>query len=269
LRLCIFFFFSFLQKPPPSDVPKIYSICQVCGKSVRSLHSHMQSHEADSDVNAQRFQCTLCGRHYKLKEYLKVHMKIAHQGLKYNCQLCPKSFTTWGGRRMHLHLKHFNLNPDFECDICKQLFPSELTLRTHLRQAHTTKKTHQCDLCNQNCSTSDVLKQHKIAKHSNTTFPCDECGKGFSTKQQLQRHFQLHTGERNYECPVCFKLFGQNLVLRAHVEKLHPDKFHELPPKGSVMHKKALQKMAMQRELEKQYVKIDCTEIVKYEEHHK
>jgi hypothetical protein len=56
---------------------------------------------------------------------------------------------------------------------------------------------------------------------------------------------------------VFSKLFAQNVVMRTHVEKLHPDKLHLLPPKGTVVNKKALEQQAIQRDIEEQYVKID------------
>jgi KRAB domain-containing zinc finger protein len=209
-----------------------------------------------------RVKCTLCDRNYKSKDYLKYHMKTIHHGnVKYNCQYCPKTFTSWGGHRNHTHLKHYKVNPDLKCGICNKCFPSSFSLRFHLRW-HNKKKSYQCKVCSQTFSNSTSLKLHNDTQHLNTKWTCDICGQTWNNKRQLQLHIKKHLGrERNYECPVCSKLFAQNVVMRTHVEKLHPDEVHLLPPKGTVVNKKALEQQAIQRDIEEQYVKIDFEEI--------
>jgi uncharacterized C2H2 Zn-finger protein len=108
------------------------------------------------------------------------------------------------------------------------------------------------------CASSNVLKRHKESQHFDTKWPCDTCEATFKSKKQLQLHIEKHLGERNYQCPVCSNLFAQNVVMRAHVEKLHPG--YVLPPKGTILNKKALEQIAIQREIEERYVKIDFVE---------
>jgi hypothetical protein len=71
---------------------------------------------------------------------------------------------------------------------------------------------------------------------------CEICSKQFKTKKYLRQHQILHTQERNYVCMVCGDKFAQNHVLRSHIHKLHPD--YHLPPKGTVVSKKALERLA-------------------------
>jgi KRAB domain-containing zinc finger protein len=178
-------------------------------------------------------------------------------GVKKHCPYCPKILTSWAGRNWHIQLKHCTVKPELECEICHRFFPTEMVLKSHRRILHTSKKDYHCEICSQIFTKKEGLARHMEAKHLNLQLPCEQCGRILTNKRQLQRHLEYHKGEKNYECPVCFKGFAQNFVMRTHVEKLHPEQLHVLPPKGTIMNKKALQKMAEQRELENQYVKID------------
>jgi uncharacterized Zn-finger protein len=87
------------------------------------------------------------------------------------------------------------------------------------------------------------LRQHETVTHSVVMREtCDVCSKQFKSKKYLRQHQVLHTQEKNYVCPVCGAEFVQNHVLRSHMHKLHPN--CQLPPKGTVVSKKALQRMA-------------------------
>jgi hypothetical protein len=163
---------------------------------------------------------------------------------------------------MHIHLKHFKPKDTLQCDFCNMKFPSVLTLRKHQRKHNTAKKIFQCDICGQTTTTQWSMKVHMESKHLTTKYPCQKCDRILKNKRQYDRHMEYHKGEKNYECPICLQSFGQNFVLRLHVEKLHPKKLHMLPPKGSIMHKKALEVLTRQRELEQQYEKMDFEEKV-------
>jgi uncharacterized Zn-finger protein len=81
------------------------------------------------------------------------------------------------------------------------------------------------------------------------------CNKAFKNKKNLKQHYVIHTNEKNYQCPCCENAYAQNHVLRSHVEKLHPE--HQLPPKGTIVSIKAVEKLKKIQEEVASYVKTD------------
>lgn len=73
-------------------------------------------------------------------------------------------------------------------------------------------------------------------------YKCQTCGADFKTPVRLKVHENSHK-EKMYECPVpeCHKMFVVNQTLRRHVEKRHPS--FKLPPPGTIMNKKSLEKI--------------------------
>ena len=55
----------------------------------------------------KKFQCKVCGRFLKKKQYLVRHMKTQHQEPKsVKCDLCAKTFNSAGAQFMHKLRKH-------------------------------------------------------------------------------------------------------------------------------------------------------------------
>jgi hypothetical protein len=51
--------------------------------------------------------------------------------------------------------------------------------------------------------------------------------------------------------------FGQNHVMRTHVLKLHPGSFQELPPPGTIVSAKALERLQKEQEYNDSLVKTE------------
>jgi uncharacterized Zn-finger protein len=94
-----------------------------------------------------------------------------------------------------------------------------------------------------------------MQSHLEKSIYCDVCNKAFTHNKLLKQHYVIHTKEKNYKCPCCEKAYAQNHVLRSHVEKLHPE--HQLPPKGTVVSIKAIEKLKRIQEEEASYVKTE------------
>ena len=63
-------------------------ICQICKKTVEDLTLHNKNvHEGQ---NAHK--CEMCGKIFRSKANLEVHVNSLHNGIKYKCQLCDMPF---------------------------------------------------------------------------------------------------------------------------------------------------------------------------------
>lgn len=99
-----------------------------------------------------------------------------------------------------------------------------------------------CTLCEKQFESNYKLKLHLTSHSDERNVKCEFCDKTYKTIKSLNVHLRNHTGEKNYVCPVCSKAFTQNLLLKSHVLKNHPD--FKLPPAGTIISKKHLEKLA-------------------------
>ena len=72
------------------------------------------------------FHCDICGKGYKYKRSLDLHMK-KHRGIYFDCPLCEVKFSEKGSLKRHLKRKH---NHTF-CPKCSQLVPLD-SLSSHV-----------------------------------------------------------------------------------------------------------------------------------------
>ena len=53
-------------------------------------------------------QCDMCHKKFTTNYYLRNHQKVAHNGEKYKCQFCEKSYSNLNARRVHVRNKHLS-----------------------------------------------------------------------------------------------------------------------------------------------------------------
>ena len=80
------------------------------------------------------FPCTICGKAFTHKTYLRVHYRI-HSGIKpYRCQVCKKDFTEKNNLVTHQRV-HSGEKP-FQCHICRKSFAHKSNLNAHHLRNH-------------------------------------------------------------------------------------------------------------------------------------
>lgn len=84
------------------------------------------------------------------------------------------------------------------------------------------------------------MKTHMLTHSKTRPYLCKICGSSYKTPVRLKVHQNVHK-ERMYECPVCKHSFLANQTLRTHVTRRHPE--YKLPPPGTIMNKKSLEKI--------------------------
>jgi uncharacterized Zn-finger protein len=166
------------------------SVCTVCGKkgfTVLTLRIHKQR------VHNHR-PCKHCMDIFEDEAALTAHTCPLRN---ITCDLCPKTFTSTNGWKMHNFKVHSGMT--VVCDICGDQFGFASGLRRHM------------------------LTRHSSAVNEPAVLPCPSCGKLFKNRINLQDHERCyHKGRcRSGPCPICQRIFYSNWSLKQHMARVH------------------------------------------------
>ncbi|XP_041979834.1 zinc finger protein 200-like [Aricia agestis] len=107
--------------------------CSHCPRAYTSyiaMKHHMNKH------SSIQFICDYCGRVFKEKGKLVVHL-ASHAPIKrYGCKECPKRYSTKSDLTVHVSRDHRNLPLPFDCKICPMRFARMSTLKRHMKKNH-------------------------------------------------------------------------------------------------------------------------------------
>ena len=239
------------------------SICQKQYKSEMGFRNHqIREH---SDINPI-FTCDYCGKRFKLKSDLyihisKMHMKVTqicrfcgkavtniqYHELKheqrekascpYGCSICPKKFKAWHSLENHLLI---HKSPDMLSTPCEKKFRSRNDFDQHAfsqfafqdkprNHVASHSQTYLCSYCGKNFTTNDLLKLHLHTHTGERPYQCETCLKTFARSSSLWMHKIIHTGKRPYVCDLCGRSFTQKGNMMIHRRK-HPGD-HPPPPR--------------------------------------
>uniref|UniRef100_A0A182SZG9 Uncharacterized protein n=1 Tax=Anopheles maculatus TaxID=74869 RepID=A0A182SZG9_9DIPT len=198
--------------------------------------------------------CTLCGRQFRSKRHLEIHLQYIQDVTQYYCKLCD--FQTYNPRRMELHL-HSGIHRDelsttvqlkplqnnllkssclqYCCfEDCHKHFPDGPALKQHIHEAHEpalttnrnqTKKLsqllqsgsyHACNDCGVLFKNLSAFQAHRARRRSRQGLLCAVCGVSKTSRALLRIHERSHSGERPYRCKDCDKTFISNQTLLSH-----------------------------------------------------
>ena len=80
--------------------------CSICNKkfsTTTTLRSHILTHSLS---RVKSHVCEDCGVKFLQKESLVQHTQAVHEGVRYPCEICDKTFTTKSSVNKHKHRKH-------------------------------------------------------------------------------------------------------------------------------------------------------------------
>ena len=155
------------------------------------------------------------------KKNLKVYSKKAIGMLKetsLECETCGKCFKK--RRILNVHLRIHTGEKPFQCGTCKKSFGHSSTLKAHER-THTGEKPFQCKSCKKSFTEKTNLKTHERIHTGEKPYQCVTCKKFFSKLGNLKTHETTHTGEKSFQCETCKKCFSRLNYLKIHERTQH------------------------------------------------
>lgn len=198
-----------------------YTICTVCGKSVRNkatpcFANQRENFKCSDCSDVKSFSCKFCDMKFDQRSTLKTHLKSHRSEKPYECDLCHQHFSNLQHVKRHIEVIH-NGETNYQCEYCNKCFRWDSSLRTHIK-THTNERPHRCSSCTYSFRRSCDLKRHMITHTNEKNFSCVHCDKKFTRNSSLQRHIRAHFGEKPYLCNVCGKRFNESFFLKEHME---------------------------------------------------
>ena len=195
-----------------------HTTCSFVATSRPRLFQHIK--EAHQGV---RYTCELCTFHSDCKQLLTRHISKDHDGLNYTCNTCDFNTASKDAAYMHTQVKHQGLK--FCCNTCKRQFETPEGLARHKRKKHETAIL-LCDKCNFKSLSESLTKRHKALNHdTKPQFSCNICNKQFETSQRVAGHKRKQHDSAILLCDKCdFKSFSDSLTKRHKALKHHETK---------------------------------------------
>ena len=120
--------------------------CDICERHV-SLYKY-KSLEHHKEIKHSKHSCNICGKLFKLKVYLDLHLKNKHSenGEKvektvtyYSCGHCDLKTKRRCDLKRHISRKHLNPKPPKQelhrtCETCNKTFSSVSYMNTHVKK---------------------------------------------------------------------------------------------------------------------------------------
>lgn len=168
------------------------------------------------------YKCIICNKFNSFnRQTLKTHIKLRHltTGKKFQCDYCGKKFKSKDTLRLHI----FVHTDKFKCPKCNLRKENAFALKNHIL-THGPSQSFKCVECNKIFKTAHSLRTHQIRKAAPKIFKCtaDGCKMMFKTNNKLSIHMITHQKKRNFKCTFyrCTSTFKRKDHLQTHL-KVH------------------------------------------------
>ncbi|XP_046820348.1 zinc finger protein 135-like [Vespa crabro] len=197
-------------------------ICEFKCQTRRRLKEHLERKHASE----YKYDCEFCGKKFKVKGDMRLHVRFKHKEGPIVCDVCGK--TCSNSNSLYVHQKWAHFKPKYECEICKRRMVTQENLDQHILLQHERRESFVCEECGKSFSENHRLKQHMMTHTGDRPYDCHICGKAFARRTAYRQHLLIHTGKRPYICDICGKAFTQKPGLICH-RKSHPGVHPPLP----------------------------------------
>lgn len=177
--------------------------------SISNLDTKCHTVENMVEVTVKKSQrehiCEYCGKEFRQKGHLNVHLLIHTGARPFKCDVCSKEFNQKQILKRHLVTHRQNPNDERQKSIH---FPSKASYEELM-----------CESCGKIFTNKYNFQKHRLIHSGQKPFLCGECGKSFRQKNHLVDHQRIHSGNRPFVCDICSKTFSQKQNLKKHQQR--------------------------------------------------
>ena len=197
--------------------------------------------EQDEDLEKRKLMCHLCGKSFKMKNGINIHMEKVHEIMtNIDCDMCEKRFYTESELEVHTEQEHSLFKES--CLLCGESFKTENDHNEHVKKKHEFTKEFKCEKCKFKFQDSKVLNEHTEKcgeKELNTEVKayqskCDYCDLKISAENEekiklyLSNHHKScsfvprqHEVGQTYCCKECGFSTEKEDLLKRHKRDVH------------------------------------------------
>lgn len=152
----------FLTHEGGSNNNKRKKICDICGNLITANNMKQHVRTVHTHRNEKNFACEHCGKEYKYKSELTIHLTHHTGEMNFACSGCAKRFRRAAEARLceKGHRGIFS----FRCHLCEYKTNKKNHLDRHI-ESHLKATPFICPICGFKSGRKDNLKQHVEKRH--------------------------------------------------------------------------------------------------------
>ena len=195
-------------------------MCHICGKAYISgsnLNKHMTTH-GKKDI-----ECPICKKLFYHRSAMNEHMKGVHTDrLDFTCKECGRSYKSRNSLVMHVHNFHASTITVYECPTCSRQFRQKGNLKKHML-THSDKKTYLCTHCDKMFKYPEQLRRHTLEHVHGQRHSCNFCERKFVMMHELKKHVKIFHQGMVYGCEICGIECRHYHTMKRHLKRRHPE----------------------------------------------
>uniref|UniRef100_A0A1Q3EZF6 Putative zinc finger and scan domain-containing protein 12 n=1 Tax=Culex tarsalis TaxID=7177 RepID=A0A1Q3EZF6_CULTA len=215
-----------LKKNRCSYWKRVPKQCELCGKTVLDIKSHINSHYQNKPE-----ACDFCPKRFTSRNQLLMHRNTHTRERQYPCSYCDAVYDSWGGKNYHekAHIVEIN-NISYDCNECDARFSMERNLKNHIKFKHRNLRKLRCTECGFSTITKTRLLNHVRSIHSKERpYQCPYCNFNANSNTGYFIHFKRHKNsgeakEYHMKCGYCEEMFLKDSIFEKHILQEHPDR---------------------------------------------